>query len=113
MRRTILTGDRPTGALHLGHSHLRVTDPGRVEGNPVFAYLDAFDPDTSAVAELKARYRAGGLGDVIPKRRLTEVIETFLEPIRTRRPRSPGISSPCVRSCARARRGAERGRRAP
>ena len=40
--------------------HLRVTDPGRVEDNPVFAYLDAFDPDGSAVGELKARYRAGG-----------------------------------------------------
>jgi tryptophanyl-tRNA synthetase len=65
--------------------HLRVTDPGRVEGNPVFAYLDAFDPDTSAVADLKARYRAGGLGDVALKRRLVEVLETFLEPIRTRR----------------------------
>ena len=65
--------------------HLRVTDPGRVEGNPVFAYLDAFDPDTSAVAGLKARYRAGGLGDVALKRRLGEVLETFLEPIRTRR----------------------------
>ena len=51
----------------------------------MFAYLDAFDPETSAVAELKARYRAGGLGDVALKRRLTEVLETFLEPIRTRR----------------------------
>jgi len=65
--------------------HLRVTDPGRVEGNPVFAYLDAFDPDTSAVAELKARYRAGGLGDVELKRRLIEVLEAFLGPIRSRR----------------------------
>jgi hypothetical protein len=65
--------------------HLRVADPGRVEGNPVFAYLDAFDPDTSAVAELKARYRAGGLGDVALKRRLIEVLEGFLGPIRSRR----------------------------
>ena len=65
--------------------HLRVTDPGRIEGNPVFAYLDAFDPDTSAVAELKTRYRAGGLGDVALKRRLIEVLEGFLGPIRSRR----------------------------
>ena len=65
--------------------HLRVTDPGRVEGNPVFAYLEAFDPDTSVVADLKARYRVGGLGDVALKRRLVEVLETFLEPIRARR----------------------------
>ena len=65
--------------------HLRVADPGRVEGNPVFAYLDAFDPDTPAVVELKARYRAGGLGDVALKRRLIDVLEGFLEPIRSRR----------------------------
>jgi tryptophanyl-tRNA synthetase len=76
---------RKVMGLFTDSGHLRVTDPGRVEGTPVFAYLDAFDPDTSAVAELKARYRAGGLGDVALKRRLTEVLETFLEPIRTRR----------------------------
>jgi tryptophanyl-tRNA synthetase len=65
--------------------HLRVEDPGRVEGNPVFAFLDAFDPDPVAVAELKARYRAGGLGDVAVKRRLLEVLEAFLTPVRARR----------------------------
>jgi tryptophanyl-tRNA synthetase len=65
--------------------HLRVQDPGRVEGNPVFAYLDAFDPDRAAVEELKARYRAGGLGDTVVKARLLEVLEAFLEPIRRRR----------------------------
>jgi tryptophanyl-tRNA synthetase len=67
--------------------HVRAEDPGRVEGNPVFAYLDAFDPDAEAVAELKARYRAGGLGDVAVKRRLLEVLEAFLAPIRARRER--------------------------
>lgn len=51
----------------------------------MFSYLDAFDPDAAAVAELKARYRAGGLGDVAVKRRLIEVLEAFLAPIRTRR----------------------------
>jgi tryptophanyl-tRNA synthetase len=65
--------------------HLRVQDPGRVEGNPVFAYLDAFDPDRAAVDELKARYRAGGLGDTVVKARLLEVLEAFLAPIRRRR----------------------------
>jgi tryptophanyl-tRNA synthetase len=65
--------------------HLRVEDPGTVEGNPVFAYLDAFDPDTAAVAALKARYRAGGLGDSAVKARLTEVLEALLTPIRRRR----------------------------
>jgi tryptophanyl-tRNA synthetase len=65
--------------------HLRVEDPGTVEGNPVFAYLDAFDPDPAAVAALKARYRAGGLGDSVVKARLTEVLEARLAPIRRRR----------------------------
>jgi tryptophanyl-tRNA synthetase len=65
--------------------HLRVEDPGTVEGNPVFAYLDAFDPDSTAVTALKARYRAGGLGDVVVKARLTEVLDALLTPIRRRR----------------------------
>jgi tryptophanyl-tRNA synthetase len=65
--------------------HLRVSDPGRVEGNVVFAYLDAFDPHRAEVEELKARYRAGGLGDTPLKRRLEEVLESLLAPIRARR----------------------------
>ena len=65
--------------------HLRVEDPGTVEGNPVFAYLDAFDPDSAAVADLKARYRAGGLGDAAVKARLAEVLDALLTPIRRRR----------------------------
>ena len=65
--------------------HLRVDDPGRVEGNVVFAYLDAFDPDRAEVGRLKERYRAGGLGDVVVKRRLIEVLEALLAPIRERR----------------------------
>jgi len=73
--------------------HLRVEDPGTVEGNPVFAYLDAFDPDKAAVAALKARYRAGGLGDSVVKARLAEVLDALLAPIRRRRAewaRDPG-----------------------
>jgi tryptophanyl-tRNA synthetase len=65
--------------------HVRAADPGRVDGNPVFAYLDAFDPDRAAVAEMKLRYRVGGLGDVMVKRRLLEVLERFLQPLRARR----------------------------
>ena len=65
--------------------HVRASDPGRVEGNPVFAYLDAFDRDPAAVDALKARYRAGGLGDVAVKRRLIDVLDAFLAPIRARR----------------------------
>ena len=66
-------------------NHLRASDPGTVEGNVVFAYLDAFDDDDAAVADLKARYRAGGLGDAIVKRRLEDVLQALLAPIREKR----------------------------
>jgi tryptophanyl-tRNA synthetase len=65
--------------------HLRVEDPGTVEGNPVFTYLDAFDPDTEKVQGLKEHYQRGGLGDTVVKKRLAEVLEAFLGPIRKRR----------------------------
>jgi tryptophanyl-tRNA synthetase len=65
--------------------HIRVEDPGKVEGNPVFTYLDVFDPDGEKVDELKAHYRRGGLGDVVVKRHLNEVLQAFLEPIRNKR----------------------------
>lgn len=72
-------------AMFTDPGHVRASDPGRVEGNVVFAYLRAFDPDVDAVMELEARYRAGGLGDVALKRRLEDVLQGLLEPIRTRR----------------------------
>lgn len=59
--------------------------PGNVEGNPVFAYLDAFDADKAAVEALKARYRRGGVGDVEVKERLYAALEAFLGPVRERR----------------------------
>jgi len=65
--------------------HLRVEDPGTVEGNPVFTYLDAFDPEVEKVQALKEHYQRGGLGDTVVKRRLAEVLEAFLGPIRKRR----------------------------
>lgn len=71
--------------MYTDPNHLRVSDPGRVEGNVVFTYLDAFDPDVDAVADLKAQYRRGGLGDVTLKRRLTDVLRTIMTPIRERR----------------------------
>ena len=76
---------RKVMAMYTDPNHLRVSDPGTVEGNPVFAYLDAFDPDRAALAELKAHYRRGGLGDVVLKRRLVEVLDGVLAPIRARR----------------------------
>jgi tryptophanyl-tRNA synthetase len=66
-------------------NHIRVSDPGQVEGNPVFSYLDAFDPDKNALEEMKAHYRRGGLGDVNVKKHLISVLETILCQIRIRR----------------------------
>ncbi|AIQ89408.1 Tryptophanyl-tRNA synthetase [Methylobacterium oryzae CBMB20] len=71
--------------MYTDPDHLRVTDPGRVEGNVVFTYLDAFDPDCDALAALKAHYRRGGLGDTAVKRRLETVLLDLLAPIRSRR----------------------------
>jgi tryptophanyl-tRNA synthetase len=71
--------------MYTDPDHLRVSDPGRVEGNVVFTYLDAFDPDTDAVAELKAHYRRGGLGDMMLKRRLNRLLQDIVAPIRERR----------------------------
>ncbi|KTD63915.1 tryptophan--tRNA ligase [Legionella spiritensis] len=65
--------------------HLKVTDPGKVEGNVVFAYLDAFHPDQEEVASLKDHYRKGGLGDATTKKLLNNTLQTMLEPVRDRR----------------------------
>ena len=75
-------------------NHLRVQDPGRVEGNPVFIYLEAFSrpehfaeflPEYSGLEELEAHYRKGGLGDVKVKKFLNNVMQAELNPIRQRR----------------------------
>ena len=79
--------------MYTDPQHIRAELPGTVEGNPVFSYLEAFDPDPAAVDDLEARYRAGGLGDVAVKRRLIDVLDAFLTPIRERRrelARDPG-----------------------
>ena len=74
--------------------HLKVSDPGKVEGNPVFTYLDAFstqehfdeyDPDHQNLEEMKEHYRRGGLGDVKVKKLLLNVMYETINPIRTRR----------------------------
>ena len=65
--------------------HARIDEPGEVEGNVVFTYLDAFETDAGTLDTLKARYRAGGLGDVAVKHHLIEVLERLLVPIRRRR----------------------------
>ena len=75
-------------------NHLRVSDPGKVEGNPVFIYLEAFSrpehfaeflPEYSGLEELEDHYRRGGLGDVKVKKFLNQVLQAELEPIRERR----------------------------
>lgn len=66
-------------------NHIRAEDPGEVENNPVFGYLDAFAKDKAAVEEMKAHYRRGGLGDVKIKKYLNEVLQAELFPIRQRR----------------------------
>jgi tryptophanyl-tRNA synthetase len=71
--------------MYSDSNHTRVEDPGNVEANPVFTYLDCFDPDLSFLEELKQKYRKGGLGDAVVKKRLNEVLQAFLEPIRKRR----------------------------
>ena len=65
--------------------HLRVEDPGHLEGNIAFTYLDAFDPEKAALADMKAHYVRGGLGDSIVKKRLDLVLQEMLAPIRARR----------------------------
>jgi tryptophanyl-tRNA synthetase len=74
-------------SMYTDPNHKRAADPGTVEGNVVFAYLDAFDSRHEEVAELKAQYRRGGLGDVAVKRRLVEVLESVIAPIREQRAR--------------------------
>ena len=72
-------------SMYTDPNHIHVDDPGQVEGNMVFTYLDVFDPDKKKVAELKAQYQHGGLGDVKIKRYLNEVLEAEFGPIRQRR----------------------------
>lgn len=66
-------------------NHLKVEDPGKVENNPVFIYLDAFDPDKENLKKMKEHYSKGGLGDMVCKKYLLEVLNSFLEPIRMKR----------------------------
>ena len=65
--------------------HLRVEDPGHLEGNVAFIYLDTFDQDQAGLAEMKAHYTAGGLGDSVVKKRLEACLQEMLAPMRARR----------------------------
>lgn len=71
--------------MYTDPTRLRASDPGHVEGNPVFMYHDAFNPDTAEVADLKERYVKGTVGDVEVKQKLAVALNNFLSPIRDRR----------------------------
>lgn len=72
-------------SMYTDPSRIHANDPGHVEGNPLFAYLDVFHPDVAQVTEYKDRYRKGKVGDVELKRKLAEVLNERLSPIRARR----------------------------
>ncbi len=72
-------------SMYTDPKRVRADIPGTVEGNPVFTYHDAFNPDRAEVEDLKARYRAGRVGDVEVKRKLADALNARLDPIRARR----------------------------
>jgi tryptophanyl-tRNA synthetase len=74
-------------SMYTDPTRLRATDPGHVEGNPVFLYHDVFNPNREEVADLKDRYRRGAVGDVEVKQRLATALNAFLDPVRERRAR--------------------------
>lgn len=86
--------ERKVMSMFTDPNHIKVSDPGRVEGNPVFLYLDAFCepedfaqflPEYSSLQELKEHYQRGGLGDIKVKRFLSQVLQSKLQPIYQRR----------------------------
>lgn len=77
--------ERKVMMIYTDPGHIHASDPGKVEGNVVFEYLDAFDDKKNEVEELKAHYQKGGLGDVEIKKRLARVLNDMLNPIREKR----------------------------
>jgi tryptophanyl-tRNA synthetase len=94
--------------MYTDPNRIRATDPGHVMGNPVFAYHDAFNPNADEVADLKARYIDGRVGDVEVKRRLVAALNSRLEPIRQRRSdllaENPSVVGDVLRSGAKQAR---------
>ena len=72
-------------SMYTDPNHLKVSDPGKVEGNVVFSYLDAFHTDRNEVEELKAHYQKGGLGDMTIKKILLQSLEELISPMREKR----------------------------
>jgi tryptophanyl-tRNA synthetase len=98
--------------MYTDPKRVRADVPGTVEGNPVFMYHDAFNPDTAEVDDLKARYRAGKVGDVEVKTKLARALNAMLDPMRERRAevlaRPQQLRDRLFESSARARVEAER-----
>ncbi len=79
------TVEEKVRGMYTDPNRIRADIPGRVEGNPVFIYHDAFNPDVDEINDLKERYLLGKVGDVEVKRKLARAINAFLDPIRERR----------------------------
>ena len=97
--------------MYTDPTRIHPTDPGHVEGNPVFIFHDAFNPNTVEVDDLKARYRAGTVGDIEVKQRLARALNAFLDPIRERRalfaPRPEVIEEIVIEGSRHARKEAQ------
>jgi tryptophanyl-tRNA synthetase len=106
------TVEKRVRSMYTDPARIRADIPGRVEGNPLFLYHDAFNDDTADVDELKERYRKGKVGDVEVKKRLAAAINRFLDPIRERRAQfasQPGLVDEIIREgSARAREECQR-----
>ena len=72
-------------SMYTDPGRIHSTDPGNVEGNPVFTYHDAFNPNKEEVEDFKSRYRQGKVGDIEVKKRLGEVLNNLVEPMRKTR----------------------------
>ena len=71
--------------MYTDPTRLKASDPGHVKNNPLWVFHETFNPDTAWVKEAEAKYKAGQIGDVECKKRLVEVLNDFLEPMRQRR----------------------------
>src|SRR2546430_8638087 len=85
---------KKVGNMYTDPKRIRADIPGTVEGNPVFLYHDVFNPDKAQVEDLKARYRAGTVGDVEVKEKLAAAMNAFLDPMRERRARLAAHPAP-------------------